>query len=158
MLSNNNLNNVNIVKLTHAYQDAQQRMEHVSNLATLWLRSMIFLGGGSIVSLFTLLGNVKGLTINHYGLWIAFASMAASLCATMLATLFWFLSQDHYRTADYQWAENIYKDVTGRDDHFDLNVADQAGDRWYIPALIAAASALVLFIVGSTAALVAVRP
>lgn len=158
MLSDDHLNEVNVARLQQYYEDARARIRAVTDLAVLWLKSMILLAGGGIVGLFTLLGNVGELTVQPRPLWFAFALLVASLVSSMTSLFCGYLGQDAFYDAEFTTAENIYKAVTHLEGAKDPTNAWAEGKRWHLPALAFAVLALACFTVGCGFALSAVRP
>lgn len=157
MLSPEHLNAINVARLQQYYEDARTRIRAVTDLAVLWLKSMTILAGGGVIALFTLLGNIQGLTVNPAGLWFGFAGFIGSLVCVMAALFCGYIGQDHFYEAEFRTAENIYQDLTGGKGAQDLG-GWKRGHPWHIAAIVLAVLSLLLFAGGSACALMSVRP
>ena len=149
-------------RLSHLYELARGRRSMIADLSQLGLRSLVLLNGGAVVSLFTLLGHFDQLEIAGTQLWIAFASFAAGLVASLGTILAGFLSSNGSWLAEAAAADFIYYSSVGdmpsaERDRMRMVEGNSRSARLWVFAALAGASSIVLFAIGSGLALSAVQ-
>lgn len=145
------------IRLAQWYEDARGRIKTVSDLALLWLRSMVLLSGGAIVALFTLIGRTGGVELSPLALWWSFALFALALVLTMVALFVGWMGQDHYYDAEFRSAERQYHHLVGRPYAEEVQASWDKGSRTSIAAIIIAIAAMTSLAGGAATALFAVR-
>jgi hypothetical protein len=105
------LNQARIEYLRAWREIAQARFRHIIDLSSSIFRQLIFLNGGAIVSLFTLLGHDQALKPVRSLLLAGFASFVAGLCCTLAGMAASFFAQNHFFMVEHLQAERIGAEI-----------------------------------------------
>lgn len=144
-------------RMDHYYQDARARIRATTDLAMLWLRSMFIICGGAIIALFTLLRPSDSFEVNGSALWLSFSLFSLALILTLVALFVGYMGQDTFFDAEFQTAEQIYEQRTGKAVRTVPASLWRVGNLQGIAARILAGLAMAALVGGGVSALIAVR-
>ena len=151
-----------IAKLDYAAQSAEaaERVKHQVMLVDRGLQGLLFINGGALVALFSLIGSSAHLQLKLDFVWAAFAMFAAGLVFSLVSNFAAFLSQGFFHAASQYTAWEAQRFIFGLDAAYADNVARsyQRGRIAELSGVVAALAALIAFIVGCGLALAGVLP
>ena len=132
--------------------DANVRLESLSQFAQAIWKGLTLVNGGAIVALFTVLGNVD-LAVDKTKLWWAFAAFAVGLITNLASVLFAYLTQSAYWKQSVHSVWNAQEIVLGRPHKYDTEKIFGIGSKAEWIAFCLAIASLLGFVCGSMFAL-----
>lgn len=155
-----------MVARDYAYADAAERVRFQAGFAEKMLNAMMLANGGAIIGLFTFVGNLIGkagspIILSIAPLWIAFASFVLGLSLTLGAHFFAFLSQQKFYEQSMHEVQRLERALALDEPQFERSAeiaSNKRGHRYYSIGLAIAVIAVLLFIIGSGAALFDLLP
>lgn len=136
--------------------EAMERLRFAADLARSGLQALMFVNGGALIALFTLIGNSGGLKFDVAALWWSFALFSIGLAGSLGSFLFAFLSQNQFYYVAFYLADNARAGLNDRPPPNDPKDDHKAGDRYLIAAIACAIGSLACFIAGAGFALFSV--
>jgi hypothetical protein len=129
-------------------QEVADRLRYQIDFLQTVFRTLSLMNGGSIVALFTLLGTGKVPFAMTY-IWWAFGGFAIGLLFNIVAVVFAFLSQFHYKTGAIRAAVNARHEMHCQTPPHELTAHWEDADTYLALSLAAIGLSLIGFLGGA---------
>ena len=136
-------------------EDARKRLEYSVGYAVAALKSLLFLNGGSVISLLTFIGNSHS-RFNGLGIFWALVWFVCGIFSVLLSYFGAYFSQSYFMNSSNAGAKNALGKALNLPVSMDDTKPAATGNRWIGFAVITAVASFLFFGLGAFVALFAI--
>lgn len=135
--------------------DAVKRLDYSVGYALAALKSLLFLNGGSVLSLLTIIGN-SSIHVNRTGVFWSLVWFVSGISCVLFSYFGAYFSQSYFMNASYARSKNAHAKVLGLPIQMDEDSDVHVGTLWLKLSVLGAVLSFIFFGIGAFVGLFAI--